>query len=340
MQGLFTTLLTSNTFHPTAGYNSGGYLARTSFGKEDTPVAVAMGYDDVTMTLEVKDMSSGKNLLTREIFIARGQSVLQPIFILQSGEFKVCLLQNGAEKESYRFTVQREPMTTSEGKKNYDLVIFQINAYMKINSSNPLAFKTRGSAYAAKGAWDDAIKDFSEAIRLVPYDVNSFALRATAYSKKKQWPEALDDFVECTRLAPENPTGWLERAMVRLKLGEYDKAISDLRESLKTHPDFQRCENELAWILATCPQPDLRNGREAVELASKACQETSWKIPMYIDTLAAAYGELGEFEMAVKYEKQALQDPSVVGKTRENDQNRLSLYVNHQPYRMPPNNGD
>ena len=51
----------------------------------------------------------------------------------------------------------------------------------------------------------------------------------------------------------------------------------------------------------------MRNGKEAVELAIKACELSNWKNWGIIDTLAAAYAEAGNFEQAINYQRQVMQ---------------------------------
>jgi tetratricopeptide (TPR) repeat protein len=94
----------------------------------------------------------------------------------------------------------------------------------------------------------------------------------------------------------------------------------------------ERALNSLAWLRATCPEAEIRNGKEAVELALKACELSEWKDWAIIDTLAAAYAEQGDFDRAIKYQKQVLQIrkfASDYDKIRQH----LALYEQHTPYR-------
>jgi hypothetical protein len=91
--------------------------------------------------------------------------------------------------------------------------------------------------------------------------------------------------------------------------------------------------NLIAWCRATSSQRALRDGRKATESATQACELDHWKHWSYIDTLAAARAEAGDFDSAAKYQGQAIamtpaQDPSCALES-----NRLTLYKSHRPYR-------
>jgi tetratricopeptide (TPR) repeat protein len=93
--------------------------------------------------------------------------------------------------------------------------------------------------------------------------------------------------------------------------------------------------NELAWLQATCPVAEVRNGAKAIEYATKACELTKWKTANDVDTLAAAYAEAGDFESAVKWQKEAIN--LLTGKEpaewRSGFEARLKLYQSGKPYR-------
>ena len=57
--------------------------------------------------------------------------------------------------------------------------------------------------------------------------------------------------------------------------------------------------NNLAWLEATCPNADFRDGKSAVEHATRSCRLTQWRVHAYVSTLAAAYAEEGDFPKAV-----------------------------------------
>jgi tetratricopeptide (TPR) repeat protein len=94
----------------------------------------------------------------------------------------------------------------------------------------------------------------------------------------------------------------------------------------------------LAWLQATYPLAELRNGTEAIKNATRACELTNWKEGSSIDTLAAAYAEAGDFESAVKWQEKAI---TLVSKPWRHMLDvgmkaRLELYQAHKPYHASP----
>jgi hypothetical protein len=90
--------------------------------------------------------------------------------------------------------------------------------------------------------------------------------------------------------------------------------------------------NALAWLLATCPDDTVRDGKQAVELATRACERTKWKDANIISTLAAAHAAAGNFEKAIEYEKRALADEWYEKNKGEDARKRLKLFAEKKPY--------
>lgn len=142
-------------------------------------------------------------------------------------------------------------------------------------------------------------------------------------------------------LGPEHPDTLTSRNNLANALyseGKYAEAEAEFRTVLKLgekvlgpeDPNTLVGRDGLASLLASCPDAKIRNGPEAVELAKKDCELSHWKNASYIDTLAAAEAEVGQFESAVQHEQQAL-DLAAAGNLDTKDfKYRLTLYQQHK----------
>jgi WD40 repeat protein len=90
--------------------------------------------------------------------------------------------------------------------------------------------------------------------------------------------------------------------------------------------------NSLAWTLATDPDSLRRDGQKAVRLAEKAVATTHRRNASYLDTLAAAHAETGQFAKAISIQQEAIAlAQSEQGK--RDLASRLKLYEKNSPYR-------
>jgi len=127
----------------------------------------------------------------------------------------------------------------------------------------------------------------------------------------------------------------------------FGSVLGDLVKALKQQGNYAKAEslcgeaaesssawplNGLAWELATSSDSRVRDGRRAVALAEKAAVMTNRKDPAILDTLAAAFAEVGDFLKAISVQKEALALlPSEKGK--KDYTSRLKLYEGNRPYR-------
>lgn len=129
------------------------------------------------------------------------------------------------------------------------------------------------------------------------------------------------------------------RGVVWQELHEFYRAISDFARAAELTPNWPEPHNNLAWVLATCWNPDYRNGALALQHAQKADQLLP-NHPDVLDTLAAAYAETGRFAEAATTQERSIGLLEKQGRKEalENARLRLSYYQAQKPWRdqTPP----
>jgi tetratricopeptide (TPR) repeat protein len=192
----------------------------------------------------------------------------------------------------------------------------------------------RGLEAVRRHDYDVAIVEFSEAIRLNPDYEEAYYNRGHAYGDKGDYDKAIADYNKAIHLNPEDGGAYSSRGHSYFRKGDYGKAATDYGEAIRLNPNNVKAYNGLAWLLAVCPDANVRNGKKAIEYAKKACELSEWKAPAELDTLAAAYAEGGDFDNAVKWENKYLESnpPNNAYDTPEKARQRLSLYLQKKPY--------
>jgi Tfp pilus assembly protein PilF len=133
-------------------------------------------------------------------------------------------------------------------------------------------------------------------------------------------------------------------AEIMARLGQNREAVARLNTALELKPDSADAMNNLAWILSTCPDANIRDGPRAAQLAQRACELTHYQAIPLITTLAAAYAEEGDFDKAIATTQQAIALAQQQGNAQMDDANEelLQVYSNHQTYSeahpSPPGN--
>ena len=196
-----------------------------------------------------------------------------------------------------------------------------------------LNHQLRAHARHVAGDLPGAIADISDAIGLELESPELFEHRAMLWTEKKELAKALADVDEALRLKPDSAHLRCTRAYIRMQKAEYAVAVADLEDALKNAADDASAHNTLAWVLATCPDADVRNGRKAVTHAEKAVELTERTSGVYLDTLAAAYAEARRFDDAVRVQQEALRDREFALGSGNPANERLELYRQRKAYR-------
>jgi|GEM_PF-617667 len=155
----------------------------------------------------------------------------------------------------------------------------------------------RGLAHGAVNRHEEAIADFSEAIRLKPDDAEAYYNRGFAYFKLNRHEEAIADYSEAIRLRPDFAEAYFGRGGVYFGVKRHEEAIADCSEAIRLRPDFAEAYNNRGVVYG-----DLNRHEEAIADFSEA-------IRLKPDFAEAYFGRGGVY-FGVKRHEEAIADCS------------------------------
>jgi Tfp pilus assembly protein PilF len=184
---------------------------------------------------------------------------------------------------------------------------------------------------------DEAAEEYAKALQYKPDEPKLHYSLGRVLALQKKYDQARAEFETALRLDPFYTDAHYELAVTLGLQQKTDEAIAEYRAALKIQPNFSDALNNLAWLLAANPNPQLRNGVEAVELAERACALTHNTQAIKIGTLAAAYAEAGRFDAAVASAQLAHDVALAHGETNVATANLQlqKLYQSRHPYHEP-----
>jgi len=195
-----------------------------------------------------------------------------------------------------------------------------------------------GTFHEYRHQYAQAIEEFQKALKEEPKHVESLYLLASCLARMDRQEEAIPYARKAAALMPNSATIAGLLGALLSHTGQYSEALMYLKAAYAANPGDVSIANNLAWVLATCPVSIRRDGHRAVQLAEWVCKATAYKSPPLLDTLAAAYAEVGQFDQAVRTTLQAIEivrnNPKASTATLES---RLELYKAGKPYREKKN---
>lgn len=214
---------------------------------------------------------------------------------------------------------------------DYDGALEDINQALKLRPDLTPSLRLRAIIYAMQEKLDEAAADLEKLREQMPDDLQTLFQLAYVYSAQKKSRQAISVYDAAIKIDPDNWMLRRGRGDAYLNIGEHAKAVSDFNKVLELEPDDSHTLNNLAWVLATSPDAEVRDGARAVELAEKACELTEYEQAHIISTLAAGYAEMGNFEKAIEWARRAVEaaDEDV----RQNVINELLSYESGKAWR-------
>lgn len=164
------------------------------------------------------------------------------------------------------------------------------------------------SAQAAfqKKDYPTAIANYSKAIEMSPFEVNSYYNRGIAYFKSGKDKEAEKDFDKVIVMDSRMTSAYVYRGLCREKLGRYKEALNDYAKALELKPNDAVVHNNIAYLYVSANDEGFRDKVKALDHAKKAAELSKEKNAEILDTLARAHFINGLVEEAIEIENKAL----------------------------------
>lgn len=228
----------------------------------------------------------------------------------------------------------------------------------------------RGICLLAKGRFEEAVKDFDQAIILASDFAPAYANRGFALARLERYEQAIKDFDQAIALMPGNALAYFNRGQARLLSGDAETALADFDQSLrldarytpalvqrgrawaaKGRPDramqdFDRAiaqdpqsaeafiQRGLAWEKLRETRKALADFNQALALKAAEIREDAGRM----DTLAAAYAAAGRFAEAARTQAKAITMiwPGAPARVKGAYEERLRAYKLKRPWREEP----
>jgi len=186
--------------------------------------------------------------------------------------------------------------------------------------------------------WHDGESLYSHMLAITPDDASLYCRWGGVLEFKGKLDQAAVHLETALRLAPSSSLYQHGLGMNLVRRGRTREALAHLREAARLGPGDIRVLRDLGWLLATHPDPNVRDPEEALTLAQRASQLTNHRSTGTLDALAAAWAANGQFDEAVSAAEKALW---VASHTREKElagrvTERLRSYRDRKPYTEDP----
>ncbi len=221
-------------------------------------------------------------------------------------------------------------------KGRFDEAMAEFNKALEIDPNYADAHRNLGRALAMSGRPDQAVPHFERALEINPEFAEAQSELGRLLAVGGQFDQAIPHLQKALAINPDLVEAhYYLGASLYFSSGRTQEALAQWRAALRVDPNFVPAMNDAAHALAASPNASDRNGKEAVRLAERAVELSGARNPAYLDTLAAAYAEVGRFADAVATAHKALELASQQphGQFVEGLNTRIKLYESQRPYR-------
>jgi tetratricopeptide (TPR) repeat protein len=294
-------------------------------------IIIAWGVPDILAKWRYK-----KNILAISALFVLSAVMICTMFQVRNWRNSITVFQHAVDVTENNYVAYEKLGEALAAVGQIDLAIKHYSEALRIRPDFMSTHLSMGIALREKGNYDEAIRHFLEALRINPDNAMVHNNLGVVLARKGNDKEAVSQFYEAIRIDPDYAGAYYNLGKIFENQGKFEDAILFYRKTLHFNPNMTQTLYNLSWILATHKHKKIRNGQEAVKFAKSLSKITQYKQALALDSLAAAYAEVGRFDDAVLTAKKALklaldQGPEelVLGLKK-----RLQLYEEGFPYRQ------
>jgi tetratricopeptide (TPR) repeat protein len=202
-----------------------------------------------------------------------------------------------------------------------------------IDESGGKAFYSLGVILMSRADAPGAIEHFRTAILRQPTNIEAHLALGEALRRTRQVRASLVPYEEALKLNPQAAQARWGYALALVRLGQHREAVSWLTSAMALHPDRPEFAHLLARVLASAPDPAVRDGQRAMQLVKSLL--SGQKTTELGETMAMALAEVGEYGEAAAVQRgvlDAVRRGGIADDMRRIETN-LRMYERHQPVR-------
>jgi tetratricopeptide (TPR) repeat protein len=182
----------------------------------------------------------------------------------------------------------------------------RFNRTLLLNPEFAKAYSNRAALAVQRGDFEAALNDYQQAIEIDPDFEPAHTGRGRVCHMLGRLDEGLQHLDAAELLSPEDSMIATGRGDLLVDLGRYGQAKQAYERAISLDPQSPAAYRNLAWMQATCPQTEYRDGAAAVANVEKASQLAGGADDLTLDTKAAALAAAGRFEEAAKIQQEAI----------------------------------
>ena len=241
-----------------------------------------------------------RDLITGErVYLSRGKVAFEARRYAEAAtEFRKAV---AAKPDSFTARVNLGAALTQLGDRTG--AAEQFEEAIRIDPTKPGAHYNLALLLAGENKHEPAIDHLRSVLKIDAADHVARFLLAQELGKSGRSEDALSEYSRVVDADPGNESALLEQVKLLHSTGQFKQALEAIRKGHAQYPQKGRTVIMLAYLLATSPELELRDGAQSVELAQQVYKATG--APRHAALVALGLAELGRCSEAAEWQRRS-----------------------------------